>query len=278
MRILSFQSSVIAGHVGNNAICLPLQRLGFDVWCIDTVSFSNHPAHGGHTGRIAPPEEIAALVDGLEARDLLAGCNAIVSGYLGSPGTGPVVLDAVARAYARNPDLIYVCDPVMGDAGRRYVAEGIDDFFREIGVPAADIVTPNAFEAEIVTGLTVKDAGGAAAAAEALRALGPRIAVVTGLERNGKMETVARDAGGAWRVAAPKIPAASFGAGDLFTGLLTAFVLRERPLPDALARSASIVHDVLRIAADSGAGDLPLVSAQETFDQPEPRFAVQRIA
>ena len=278
MRILSFQSSVVAGHVGNKAICLPLQRLGFDVWCIDTVSFSYHPAHGSHTGRIAAPDEIAALVNGLDARNLLSGCDAIVSGYLGDPGTGSVVLDAVARAYADNPGLLYVCDPVMGDDGRRYVADGIDGFFREIGIPAADIVTPNAFEAGIVTGLTVGDTDGAIAAAEVLHALGPRIAVVTGLDRNGDIETVARDANAAWHVITPKIPVVSFGAGDLFTGLLTAFVLQKRDLPDALARAVSIVHDVLRIAADSGAEDLPLVSVQETFGQSKPRFTAQKIS
>ena len=119
MAILSIQSSVAAGHVGNSAAVFPLQRLGFEVWRVDTVVFSNRPAHGRHTGRVVPGGEVAALLDGLEALGVWPRCEATISGYLGAPETGAVVAGAVARIRAARPDALYLCDPVIGDRGRR---------------------------------------------------------------------------------------------------------------------------------------------------------------
>ena len=115
MNVLSIQSAVAYGHVGNSAAMLPLQRLGFNVWAVDTVHFSNQPAHGTWRGRVIEPAEVREVVAGLEELDLLATCTAVLTGYLGDPGTGDVVEDTVKRVKAANPEAIYCCDPVMGD-------------------------------------------------------------------------------------------------------------------------------------------------------------------
>jgi pyridoxine kinase len=267
MGILSIQSSVAAGHVGNSAAVFPLQRLGFDVWRVDTVVFSNHPAHGRHTGRIVPSGDVAALLQGLDGLGLWPRCEAVISGYLGAAATGPVVAGAVARIRAARPGALYLCDPVIGDRGRAYVEDGVVDFYRHRGVAMADIVTPNAYEASCLTGIDASTSMGALAAARALCGIGPRIAVVTGVAEHDAMHTLAADGGSAWRVTTPKLPAAGFGAGDLFAALLLAHLLRRSPLPEALSRAVSATHAMLALAAKD-APDLPLVAGQNALCDP----------
>lgn len=278
MGILSIQSSVAAGHVGNAAAVFPLQRLGFDVWRIDTVAFSNHPAHGRHTGRIFDSGDVAALLDGLAALGLWPECEAVLSGYLGHAETGRVIVDTVRRVRAARPDTLYLCDPVFGDDGTVYVADDIVAFFRETGIPAADIVTPNAFEAAHLTGIAADTVAGARDAARALRAAGPRIAVVTGVRAGDRAHTIAVSGDGAWSVAAPWIDRPSHGTGDLFAALLLAHLLRRLPLPDALARATSSVHAVLTWTAPGPERDIPLIAAQEALLDPPRLFPAEPLS
>ena len=277
MGILSIQSSVAAGHVGNDAAVFPLQRLGFDVWRVDTVVFSNHPAHGQHTGRIVGSGEVAALIDGLERLGLWEDCAAILSGYLGSAETGVVVADAVRRIRAVRPDTLYLCDPVIGDDGRIYVGDGIVDFYRTTGIPAADIVTPNAFEASHLTGIATATVAGALAAARMLRRAGPQIAAITGLRTDGRSQTVAVSGDGAWRVETPWVERPCHGAGDLFAALLVGRLLLGSGLPDALTRAVSAVHAVLNKAGPGAGRDLPLIAAQGVLLDPPRLFPAEKI-
>src|SRR6185437_334018 len=183
-HILSIQSAVSFGHVGNSAAVFPLQRLGFEVWPVDTLRFSNHPGYGAWQGRLFDPAFIAELIDGIAERGALRRCAALLTGYLGDPANGTVVLDAAARLRAANPRTLWCCDPVMGDAGSGlYVRPGIPEFFRERAMPAADIVTPNQFELEQLTGRRIASLDDALTAARALAARGPRIVMVTSLAR-----------------------------------------------------------------------------------------------
>lgn len=276
MSILSFQSAVVAGHVGNNASAFFLQRAGFPVWPVNTVMFSNHPAHGSHTGRVTPADEIRALIDGLDEHGLLAECAAVHSGYLGHAATGPVVLDAVRRVRAQNPDALFLCDPVIGDKGQIYVADGIADFFKSDGVARADVVTPNTFEAEYLTGTTVQSVDDALTAADRLHAKGPRVVVITGIETGEGLATVCSGGGSAWQVAYPVVDAPGYGAGDLFAGLLLGRLLQQAEPDTALAYAAAATHTAVRRAADRGSADLPLIEEQDAILHPEAaRPAVQ---
>ena len=115
MNILSIQSWVAYGHVGNASAVFPLQRLGAEVWAINTVQFSNHTGYGHWTGQVFTGEAIRALVDGVEARGVLPSCDAVLSGYVGGKDIGAAILHAVARVRAANPHALYCCDPVIGD-------------------------------------------------------------------------------------------------------------------------------------------------------------------
>src|SRR5437868_5794790 len=174
MNILSIQSHVAYGHVGNAAATFPLQRIGVEVWPIHTVQFSNHTGYGAWTGRVFEAALIGELVDGIAARGVLGTCDGVLSGYMGSADTGAAILDAVARVKAANPSARYCCDPVIGDVGRGvYVRADVPEFMRECALPAADIVTPNQFELDLLSGTATATLAGALSAVEGLRARGP---------------------------------------------------------------------------------------------------------
>ncbi|MEM9682314.1 MAG: pyridoxal kinase [Pseudomonadota bacterium] len=278
MSVLSIQSSVAAGHVGNSAAAFALQRLGIPVWRIDTVVFSNHPAYGDHKGRVVPTADLAALLDGLAARDLWPHCRGILSGYLGDAGTGPLLAATVAAIRQQSPKALYLCDPVIGDAGDIYVGNAVVDFYRSKGMVAADIVTPNAFEAAHLTGLRTNTVAGAVSAARALRRDPSQIVVVTGIKTAEATHTIALDGRSAWQVTTPTVDGPSYGAGDLFAALLLGHLLGGADLRDALARSVSSVHGVLTGPRGALDKDIALVPEQACLAEPPQLFPATILA
>ena len=110
MNILSIQSHVAYGHVGNAAATFPLQRLGAEVWPIHTVQFSNHPGYGGWRGEVFGASLIRELLQGIEERGVLSSCDGVLSGYMGSAEIGAAILDAVRRIKSTNGKARYGCD------------------------------------------------------------------------------------------------------------------------------------------------------------------------
>ncbi len=289
-NILSIQSWVAYGHVGNSAAVFPLQRLGHEVWPINTVQFSNHPGYGGFRGQVFDAHHVAELVAGLADRGVLARCDAVLSGYLGEAATGEAVLDAAARVRAANPRATFCCDPVMGDDGPGlFVRPGIAAFFRDRAVAAADILTPNRFELEALAGTPVRTQDEAVLAARALLAQGPRLVVVTGLAAPlapaGQISTmaVARDA--IWLATTPELVfdhtahgRVPNGTGDLLAALLLGHLLAGLAIEDALERSVSGLFGILEAAAREGVREMPLVAAQEALISPQARVLMRRLA
>ena len=282
MNVLSIQSSVAYGHVGNSAAVFPLQRLGFSVWPVNTVHFSNHTGYGDWRGFVLPAEDVADVIQGIEDRGVLSECDAVLSGYVGDASLGRVVLDAVARVKAANPRAIYCCDPVMGDADRGFfVRPGIPGFMREEAVAAADVITPNQFELEYLAGRAVSSLDDALAAADGARALGPGLVLVTSLLRRdaplGTIEMLIASAEGAWLVGTPLLPMSINGAGDVASALFLARLLRgERP-KEALSKTASSVYAVLEETHRVRAREIRLIAAQDAITDPPARFAVRQV-
>jgi pyridoxine kinase len=282
MNILSIQSHVAYGHVGNAAATFPLQRIGVEVWPIHTVQFSNHTGYGAWTGRVFDAGLITEVVDGIAQRGVLGQCDGVLSGYMGSAETGAAILDAVARAKAANPKARYCCDPVIGDVGRDvFVRPGIPEFMREHAVPAADVVTPNQFELNHLTGRTSATHRDAIAAIDALHALGPTAIMVTSLHTNetppDAIDLVGSDASGRFRVRTPKLPISVNGAGDAIAALFLAHYMRSGSVVDALSRATSSVFGVLRRTADAGAREILLIEAQEEFVNPTEIYEAEAI-
>jgi pyridoxine kinase len=280
VAILSIQSAVAYGHVGNSVAVFPLQRLGHEVWPVDTVQFSNHTGYGTWRGRAWDAGAIAEVTRGIGERGALARCEAVLSGYLGEVALGEVVLDAAAAAKTANPAALDCCDPVIGDDHTGvFVRPGIAEFFRHRAVPAADILTPNRFELALLAEGEIGSVDDALAAAARLRRRGPRLVLVTSLAgADDEIAMVAAGDDGAFLVGTPRLPMLADGAGDLTAALFLGHFLRTRDAGAALGETASAVYAVIEATLRSGEPELQIVAAQAAILAPPRRFAARRIA
>ena len=280
--LLSIQSHVVYGHVGNSAVAFPLQRLGAEILPLHTVQFSSHAGYSGWRGRVFDAGTIDECVAGLAAVGALVRCDGVLSGYLGKAEVGEAALRAVAAVCAANPAAAYCCDPVIGDVGRGvYVEAGVAEFLRKRALPAATVATPNAFELSFVTDLPVDDVAGARRAIAALQTTGPRVVLATSLTLNdtpaGALDMIVAENGEVWRLRTPRLPIAVNGAGDLIAALFFLHWLRRSSAAEALAAAASSVFGVVAATAAAGGRELKLVEAQDEFVSPTRRFRPEPI-
>lgn len=281
MAVLSIQSSVSYGRVGNRAAVFALERMGHEVWSVDTVRFSNHPAYGAHRGSVLGPRDVRTMLDGIAERGVLGACEAVLSGYLGDPLTADEVGHAVDGVKAANPEARYMLDPVMGEPrGGLYVRPGIPEAIRDHLLGRADIVVPNAFEAAMLAGIAWDETAPMDAARDAAAKLldrGPSQVVVTGIGRGPEIASLAVSGQGAWRAACPRVEAPSHGAGDAFSAVLLARLLEGDGLGAALGHAVAALHAVIEATAGFGLDYLALVHAQAALSDPPRRFAVERL-
>ncbi|MGZ0152642.1 pyridoxal kinase PdxY [Kribbella sp. WER1] len=283
MKILSIQSAVAFGHVGNSAAVFPLQRIGVEVLPVYTVNFSNHTGYGAWRGPMISPDDVREVLRGIEDRGVLPQIDVVLSGYQGGEGIADVILEAVERVKAANPAAVYSCDPVMGNAKSGcFVAPAIPVLLRDRVVPAADIITPNQFELGFLTNTEPDTLESTLASVELARATGPRTVLVTSVERpdreDGTIEMLAVDDSGAWLIETPYIPMKANGSGDVTAALFTAHYRRTGDLADALARTTSSVFDLLTRTHESGERELQLVESQEAYANPQLQFKPRQVA
>jgi pyridoxine kinase len=277
MTVISIQSQVAYGHVGNSAAVFPLQMHGIDVMAVPTTLLSNRPGYPTIRGRVLDAELVADLLRGIEERGAVDGCRMILSGYLGSPEIATVVADFVARARARNPALLYCCDPVLGDRDRGlFVHAAILPLVRDRLCPLADILTPNHFEFEYLVGANATTSDELIAQAQTLLARGPSTVVITSAELSdtpdGQIETLAVERSQGWRVRTPRLPISPSGTGDLFAALFAAARVQGANTPDALGHAASAIFAVLERTAVSGTEEMRIVESAEQLVHPARRF------
>ncbi len=282
MKVLSIQSAVAFGHVGNSAAVFPLQRIGVEVLPVYTVNFSNHTGYGAWRGPLIAPDDVAAVIEGIEDRGVFTEIDVVLSGYQGGEGIADVIIDAVARVKKANPDAVYACDPVMGNAKSGcFVAPAIPVLLRERVVPVADILTPNQFELGFLTDTEPGSIESTLESADMLRARGPRTVLVTSVERPDRepdtIEMMVVDDAGAWIVQTPLIPMKANGSGDVTAALFAAHYRRTGDAADALARTASSVFDLLSNTFEAGSRELRLVESQEAYAHPRLQFSVRQV-
>ncbi len=280
--ILSIQSSVAYGHVGNSAATFPLMRLGLEVWPVLTVHFSNNTSYPSKRGPLLAPADVADVVTGIDELGVLPQVDAVLTGYQGAPAMGAEILNIVGLVKERNPQALWCCDPVMGDVGRgMYVLPGIPEFMRDHVVPAADILTPNHYELNFLTGQETETVEQVLAAADALRARGPRVVLVTSVVAAGAapdtVMMIAVSDEGAWAVTTPMLERAFTGSGDLTASVFLASLLGGDPLERAVGRTADVVYSVLEKTTELGRRELALVPAQDELIAPSHTFAVTRL-
>jgi pyridoxine kinase len=283
VNILSVQSWVAYGHVGNASASFPLQRLGAEVWAVNTVQFSNHTGYGHWTGDVFTGEQVARVIDGIEARGAFARCDAVLSGYMGDRSIGEAILDAVRRVKAANPAALYCCDPVIGDDDTGdYVRPGIPEFMRDHALALADIITPNRFEVERLTGtacVTLADAKAAVVALQAKMAPGVGSVLITSLRTDETppdcIDMLAGEGGQFHLLRTPMHELHINGAGDAIAALFLFHRLRSGSAVRALEAAGSSIHGVLRATAAAGSRELLSVAAQDEFVVPSQEFVAR---
>ncbi len=282
MNILSIQSWVAYGHVGNAAAVFPMQRLGHEVWAVNTVQFSNHPGYGGFRGQVFSADAVREVVRGIADRGALPSCDAVLSGYLGDASIGEAVLDAVKSVKSANPNALYCCDPVIGDVGPGvYVREDIPEFMRTHALPAADIVTPNRFELQLLAGRPASTLREIRAAIDVLHGMGPRVVLATsvdGPETPGDTIDLLASAGDeCFRLRTPKLAMSVNGAGDALAALFLAHYLATVSAREALENASSSIFGLLKRTAEAGSREPLLVAAQDEFVSPSVRFSAEKL-
>ena len=282
MNLLSVQSHVAYGHVGNAAAVFPLQRIGVEVWPVHTVQFSNHTGYGEWRGQVFDAGQIRDVVAGIGQRGVLGECDGVLSGYMGGADIGGAILDAVAAVKRANPAARYCCDPVIGDVGRGiFVREGIPEFMKTQAVPAADIITPNQFELDYLSGRGSATVAAARDALKAVHDLGPRAVLVTSLHTSetpdDAIDLLASDDKGVFRLRTPKLPLSVNGAGDAIAALFFAHYLRSSDIGQALAQAASSIFGILAKTVDAGSREIQLIAAQDEIVRPSRMFKAEEL-
>ena len=284
MNILSIQSWVTYGHVGNASAVFPLQRLGAEVWAINTVQFSNHTGYGHWTGDVFSGAQVRALVDGIEARGVFPRCDGVLTGYVGDAGIGEAILDAVGRVRAANPRAVWCCDPVIGDdRDGIYVRPGIAEMLRERMLPACDIATPNRFEIELLAGAACRTLAAAKATvtqiAAMMRSGGPRCVLLTSLRTESTpddaIDMLVSEAGRFHLLRTPLLPVDVNGAGDAIAALFLFHRLHSGSEVVALEAAGAAIHGLLRHTAAAGSAEILTVAAQEEFVAPGMKFLAE---
>lgn len=273
MAILSIQSHVAYGHVGNASAVFPMQRLGVEVWPIHTVQFSNHTGYGAWKGRVFDGPMIDEVMDGIADRGVLPKCEGVLSGYMGSADIGEAILSAVHRVRAANPKALYCCDPVIGDVGRGvFVRPGIPEFMRDKAVPAADIITPNLFELALLTGQEITTPDDLTKALARAHKLGPRVILVTSLiladTPADALDILVSAPEGLFRLRSPRLEINVNGAGDAIAALFFVHLLKDRKAANAMQMAASSVYGILRETLKAGSRELLTIAAQDEIIRP----------
>lgn len=277
MSILSIQSHVVYGHVGNASAAFPLQRMGFDVWPLHTVQFAAHTGYGPPRGRVFDAAMIDDVMNGLEARSDFSTCEAVLSGYLGSVDIAGAVLRAVGRVKRANGQALYCCDPVMGDEGKGfYVKPDMPAFIRDKIAPCADILTPNLFELEALTETRARSHDAIKQAVAKIHAIGPRIVLVTSAlveeTPEGAFDMIVSDGAACYRLRTPRLDLVPNGAGDLTAALFLGNYLKDRDVAAALSHAASAVFGILQKTKAMDRRELALIAAQGEIMSPSRIF------
>ncbi|MDR2484971.1 MAG: pyridoxal kinase PdxY [Treponema sp.] len=287
MAVLSIQSHVVYGYAGNTAAVFPLQRLGREVWAVNTVEFSNHTGYGAWRGQVLDAGLAEDLVEGLEERGVLGKCEAVLSGYMGDPAVGHAVMNAVRKVRSAGPGALYCCDPVMGDLGRGfYVKPGIPEIFKQEVIALADIVTPNQFELEALTGMDTSSLANARKAVAAIHDRGPKVVLVTSF-RDGvspmtqekappgdHIEMLVSDGNRLYRIRTPELPfeAGMAGSGDLTASVFLSRYLETEDIKRALELTTASVYGIMEATFQAKSRELHIIQAQPELAAPSRPF------
>lgn len=279
--VVSIQSQLVFGHAGNSAAVFPLEQAGIPVCAVPTVLFSNNPHYPSMVGDVIPSAQVGALLTALLERQPPANIRAVISGFLGAAGIPSHIATFVGEVQAGNRDSLYVLDPVIGSREVGDVADGATVAgIRDVLLPLADIVVPNDYELERLSGRPTDTPVRARGAAEQLLAGGASEVVVTGIGAAGAdtLDCIAVTPDAAWQIETPRLPVQPVGTGDVVTALYTTARLQGDHVAEALALAVAGTFAVVEAMAVRGLRELPLVQCGPLLHDPPRRFPVHPLA
>lgn len=279
--VLSFQSQVVSGRVGNSVAAFVLQRLGVRVLPVATATLSNHPGAGAPAGGPTDPADLRAIIDGLDRTGALEQVDAVLTGYMGSAENAGIVDDTIGLIQELWGPVLVVCDPVIGDTDTGvFVADGVETVIAEQLVPSADVIVPNGFELVRLTGNQPETLDAIATQASGLLDTGPSAVIVTSaMETGDTVSTLVVLDHETCRIDTPALPfrRRPDGAGDLFAAVFTAHLVTGADFLAAASRAAEVTHAILAATAASGAPDLQTVEHQDLLTDPGISFEPIRL-
>ncbi|XP_019868059.1 pyridoxal kinase isoform X2 [Aethina tumida] len=285
-RVLSVQSHVVHGYVGNKSAVFPLQLLGFDVDNINSVQLSNHTGYKSFAGQVLTDKDLVQLSTGLIDNGLDEYSH-ILSGYIGSSSFLYEVTKLVTHLRTKNPDICYVCDPVMGDNGKLYVPQELVTIYKEFVVPLATILTPNLFEAELLTDLKINSVEDVWKAIEILHGRGcPTVVISSADLGDGELHVFASHKGADVKrvtMKIPKIPAQFTGTGDLFAALFLAWMYKTQDLKESVEKTIASLQAVLTRTYEHVSGkemnvknlELKLIQSKKDIEEPQIKYEAE---
>ncbi|KAI2809716.1 hypothetical protein RDWZM_003093 [Blomia tropicalis] len=294
-RVLSIQSHVVSGYCGNKSAVFPLQTLGFDVDFINSVQFSNHTGYGTWKGQVLNETELRELYDGLKQNGLDRFYTHLLTGYARSPSFLEAMHSVIGEIKSNQSNAIYLCDPVLGDNGRLYVPKELVPIFRDKIIPLADIITPNQFEAELLSESKITDLKSALNAIDILHGKGIRTVVISSTDEgfnqsDPKNLTIIASSNHTgtrqlYSISIPRVSATFVGTGDLFAALFLAWFTKTSfnlkiALENVVATLQSIIQRTIKFAEnrDGGTtkrGNVELKIIQGRNDILEPNVAIR---
>lgn len=277
MRILSIQSAVAYGHVGNSAAVFPLQRLGHEVMPVNTVLFSNHTGYGAWRGPLISGDDVREVVTGIQERGGLDDTALVISGYQGGSSIGDAILEAVAKAREANPQVLYSCDPVLGNATSGcFVSPEVQELIRDRVVQHADIITPNQFELGFITHTSPQTLDQVLDSVRKAQEIGPKTVLVTSVSTPetpaDSIQMLAVSGDEAYLVTTPRLPLKANGSGDVTQALFASHFAAGQSLKQALELTTASVYELLENTLASGQRELQLVESQQAYVEPKHRF------
>lgn len=286
-NVLSIQSHVVYGFAGNKSATFPMQLLGVDVWALNTVQFSNHTQYGKWTGMVIPQEQIREIVTGLDNIEKLQECDALLSGYLGSAEQVDQILFALEQIKLRNPNALYLCDPVMPHPKKIcVVANGVREALIEKAIPVADIMTPNLHELRQLTEFPVNTFDDVLKAVNALISKGVKKVLVKHLGSAGKIndpdtfEIIMATTEGVWHLSRPlyQFNFEPVGVGDLIAGTFLANLLNGKSDVEAFEAMNNEVAGVMKTTFELGSYELQTIAARFEILNPSSNYKAEKVA
>lgn len=272
--ILSFSSEVVHGAVGNKAARIPLEAMGFRFMSLPTVLLSNHAGRPMSVGHVMSANEIRALAEGLREDHAFNNLVAVMTGYFVDAEQIEAAGDIIADLKRQNPDLIYCCDPVLGDTQKGiYVKEGVPNAVEKHLLPLADLITPNVFELGFLVGHEITTL---ASAQDALLSLCPKGGLVSSIPDTPlKLATLASDGDKTFAIETAALAGAPSGTGDLLTALYLGHRLKGLAVDTALAKSVSAVYEECARSIAAAAPDLLLTGRRTNLLAPPMQEVVE---